>query len=147
MSYLAYVIICCAVTYLLLLGVGAFTRPAGTARFLGAFAQTLPAHFLELALRVAVGAALIIRSPAMHFAQGVAVFGWILVGTSVLIALMPWRLHQRFARWSVPLATRRMRFLGVGATVAGLVVLYALVAPKAGSEANEAQEQVSGLDG
>ncbi len=67
----------------------------------------------------------------MHFGVAFAGFGWILIASSVALAVIPWRLHQRFASWSVPQATRRMTLLGIGSTLAGLVVIAALVLPRA----------------
>jgi hypothetical protein len=60
-----------------------------------------------------------------------AAFGWVLIASSVVLTAIPWRLHQRFARWSVRQATRRMPWLGIGSLLAGAGVLAPLVLPHA----------------
>lgn len=120
-----------AALYLLALGAGAMVRPAIAKRFLGGFARTPRAHFVELAVRVVVGAALVRRAPDMAFSTGIALVGWTLIATSLALALVPWRVHQRFAAWSVPRATQHMNLIGIGSLVGGLVLAAALVLPSA----------------
>lgn len=117
--------------YLLALGGGAILRPRIAKQFLGGFARTPRAHFLELTLRLLAGAALVRSAPAMAFTAGIALFGWILIITSLVLALVPWHFHQRFAAWAVPLATQRMRLIGAGSLVGGLVLVAALLLPRA----------------
>ncbi len=50
-----------------------------------------------------------------------------MVATPLLLAVTPWRVHQRFAAWSVPRATRQMALMGVGAIVGGIVLGSALL--------------------
>lgn len=73
--------------------------------------------------------ALLVAAPAMRFAAGFRLGGWVLLATTLLLALLPWRLHRNFASWSVPIATRRMALVGVGALAAGGVLLAALLWP------------------
>lgn len=120
-----------ASAYLLVLGGGALLRPEIARRFLGGFASTPRAHFLELTLRVVAGAALVRSAPTMAFTQGIALFGWMLIATSLVLAVVPWRFHQRFAAWAVPQATQRMSLIGVGSLVGGLVLAAALLLPRA----------------
>ncbi len=117
--------------YLLALGGGALLRPTLAKQFLGGFARTPRAHFLELTLRVLAGAALVRSAPIMAFTAGIALFGWILIATSLVLAVVPWRYHQRFAAWAVPLATQRMHLIGVGSLVGGLLLVAALLLPRA----------------
>ena len=117
--------------YLLALGGGALVRPETAKRFLGGFASTRRAHFLELAIRVVAGAALVRSAPAMACTAGIALFGWILIATSLVLAIVPWRFHQRFAAWAVPQATQHMSLIGVGSLVGGLALGAALLLPRA----------------
>lgn len=116
--------------YLLALGVAAVVRPAVATRFLGGFATSPTTHFVELAVRVLAGSALVVAAPAMAGASIARAFGWILIGTSLLLALVPWRLHQRFAAWSVPQATRHLPLIGVSSFAAGVGLLAALWLPR-----------------
>jgi uncharacterized protein YjeT (DUF2065 family) len=119
--------------YLLVLGFGALVRPETAKRFLGSHASTLPLHLTELALRVLAGSAFVLSAPRTAVSTVFLVFGWVLIGTSLLLALLPWRLHQRFAAWSVPRATQHMRLIGVASIVGGIGVIAALfLQPAAG---------------
>ncbi len=113
-----------AALYLLTLGVATLVSPDRTRQFLSSFASSAFAHFLELSIRLILGAVLILYAPQMKFPILFQSFGWILVVTTVVLALLPWRWHSRFARWSVPLATRNMPLLALGSfAIAGAILL------------------------
>lgn len=118
-----------AALYLLALGGGALLRPETAKRFLGGFATTARIHFTELALRIVAGVAFVFSAPRMAFDQAIAVFGWMLVATSLALAIVPWRLHQRFAAWVIPQVTRQMPLIGVVSIVGGAILLVAVVLP------------------
>ncbi|HCT56408.1 MAG TPA: hypothetical protein DGD08_04255 [Gemmatimonas aurantiaca] len=117
--------------YLLLLGGGALVRPETAKRFLGRLATTQRLHFTELGLRVVAGAAFVLSAPQMTWARSIAVFGWVLVGTSILLALIPWRYHQRFAAWAVPQAMQHVALVGVASLVGGFGLIVLLLLPRA----------------
>lgn len=122
-------IVLAAAAYLVLLGASALWRPAIATRFLGGFATTQRLHFIELALRIVTGAAFIFSAPRLAHGNAVAVLGWVLVGTSIVLALVPWRLHQRFAAWSVPQALKFLPMIGVASLTGGLGLIAAVVLP------------------
>jgi hypothetical protein len=122
-------VVLAAALYLLTLGGGALIRPESTKRFLGGFATTPRIHFTELALRVLTGAALVATAPQMAFGQGIAIFGWMLIATSLVLGVVPWRQHQRFAAWAVPQATKQMALIGVASIFGGIFLLAALLLP------------------
>ncbi len=131
LSVISLTIVATAALYLIALGGAALVRPAVAQRFLGGFATTPRVHFTELALRVLAGAALVLRAPHMVGSPALLLFGWILIVTSLALALVPWRWHQRFAAWSVPQATQFMPVIGVASLVGGLGLLAALLLPRA----------------
>lgn len=118
-----------AAAYLVVLGGSALFRPALARRFLGGFATTPTLHFLELALRTAAGAAFIISGPRLALGAAVAVLGWVLIGTSLVLALVPWRVHRRFAAWSVPQALQYLPMIGVASLVGGVGLVTAVLLP------------------
>ncbi|MCC7001828.1 MAG: hypothetical protein IT357_06710 [Gemmatimonadaceae bacterium] len=125
----ALAIVVTAALYLLALGGSALVRPAVARRFLSGHATTQPLHFLELALRIVAGAAFVVSAPRLALGDAVAVLGWVLVGTSLVLALVPWRLHQRFAAWSVPQALEYLPLIGVASLAGGLGLIAAVVLP------------------
>jgi hypothetical protein len=119
--------------YLFALGATALTRPQIAERFLGGFASSIATHFTELALRVLAGAALVHAAPRMAGTPAVRAFGIILIGTSLALALIPWRVHRRFAAWSVPQAMPYLPLIGVASLAGGLCLIAAVLrAPAAG---------------
>jgi hypothetical protein len=113
--------------YLLALGLGAIVAPESTKRFLRGFASSARAHFTELFVRLVGGAAFIATASQMRFSAAWAIFGWILIGTTVVLLMAPWTWHRRFASWSVPLATRRMALFALAPLAGGVLVLYSLL--------------------
>jgi hypothetical protein len=113
--------------YLLCLGVASLAVPYRTRRFLGGFASSAGAHLGEVFVRFAMGAAFVVAAPRMRLTPAFALFGWLLIGTTAFLAMVPWRWHRRFALWSVPLATRRMALFGLAAVAGGVLVLYSLL--------------------
>jgi hypothetical protein len=105
-------------------------RPERAKRFLGTLAGTARLHFTEVALRLIAGAALVVSAPRMLLSSGISVFGWIVLFTSVGMALVPWRLHQRFATVAMPHVFRHLRVVGLVAVSGGFTLLAALVLPR-----------------
>jgi len=120
-----------AAGFLVVLGGSALVRPALAKQFLGGFATTRALHFLELALRSVIGGAFIVSAPRLAFGSAIAAFGWVLLATSLLLALLPWRLHQRFAAWSVPQALPYLPLIGIASLAGGFGLVAAVFLPRA----------------
>lgn len=127
MVLVAQIVVAVAALYLLALSGTAMVRPARAKRFLEAHASTARLHALELALRLVVGLAFVRAAPTMRGAEVVALGGWILVATTLGLAVTPWRVHRRFATWSVPMATRSMALVAIGALLGGVAIVAALL--------------------
>jgi hypothetical protein len=109
--------------YLVGLGIVALISPSKARMFLGGFAGSAFAHYLELCIRLVAGAAFLRRAPQMLFPGFFFVFGWILVITTVALFAVPWRLHRRFAEWGVPRATRYLKLIAFSSIAGGILVL------------------------
>lgn len=127
LSAVAFGLVMLAALFLCTLGLASIFRPDRTKDFLGAFASSARTHFTEIALRVLVGLALVHTAPRMQFASLLTMFGWLLIGTSAVLALVPWRWHRRFADWSLPRATRFMALFGGVSLIGGVLMLCALL--------------------
>jgi hypothetical protein len=112
--------------YFVALAAVAILLPSRAAVFLGGFAQTAPRHYLELLLRVIVGAAFVVQAPRMPFATVFAVFGWMLLLTTAGLAMLPWRWHRLFAEGAIPRMTRLLPIVGGVSLLLGLAILWAL---------------------
>lgn len=115
--------------YFVGLGVIAFSAPDRAGRFLLRFAETPFAHFLEMFLRLAMGAAFVIRAPLMLFPDAFKLFGWLLVVTTACLLVVPWRWHRRFAQRVVPQALRWLRLVAMVALTLGALVLFSAAWP------------------
>lgn len=137
------VVVVLAALYLVGLGIVALVAPTRAGRFLLGFAATWRLHALELALRLVVGAALVLHAPRMAFGAGFAAFGWLLVATTMAMLVVPWRWHQRFARRFVPQVLRHTAAIGLASLLLGLLLLAAALsghadrAPAPGRAASE----------
>jgi hypothetical protein len=116
-----------AAAFLLLQGAWALCRPQAVRSFLDGFASSAAAHFVELGVRIVVGVAFLGAAPRAALPDAFTAFGWLLLGTSLPLLLVPWRWHRRFARWAVPLATRWMPPYALGCLVAGVLILGGLL--------------------
>ena len=113
--------------YLLALGAASLLAPSRAANFLLGFAGTPFRHFLELALRLVVGSALILLAPRMYLSAAFNLAGWVLLATTACLLLIPWRWHHRFAQRTVPLAMQHLILVGCASLVCGGLVLAAVV--------------------
>jgi hypothetical protein len=111
--------------WLIALAIVAIAKPELAKRFLNGFASSASTHFLEVTLRIIVGVAFIACAPEMKFSLLFTIFGWMLIATSVVLMFIPWRLHRRFAEWSLPMATARMKLFGLVSLIGGATILAA----------------------
>jgi len=123
---LALAVVASAGLYFVALGVSAFVSPSRTRRFLLAFAGTPTKHYTELALRMLLGGAFVMSAPRLPLSGPFGLFGWVLVGTTLALVLVPWRWHHRFAQRAVPEALRFLPLLGVCSALLGVLVLWAV---------------------
>lgn len=125
-STVASFVVLLSACYLIVLASVAVAFPVKAKAFLGGFASTRSLHYLELAMRLLAGGALVIRSPLMAASSLIEVIGWVLIITTCVMLLVPWKWHQQFAAWSVPQATKRLPLLAVGSVTGGILLLLAL---------------------
>lgn len=122
---LAKLVVIAAALYLAGLGVAMLARPASASRFLMGHASSAPLHYLEVCARIGVGLAFLQNAPEMLLPGLFRILGWVLVGTSAMLLLVPWHWHRRVAERSVPQALRFTPLLGVVSFLMGTAVLLA----------------------
>ncbi|MGQ3051723.1 MAG: hypothetical protein ACT6S0_08060 [Roseateles sp.] len=109
--------------FLVCLGIAALLAPALARSFLSGFATTPTKHYMEMALRLLAGTALLVTASRMPFPLPFRVFGWVLVLTTLVLSVIPWRWHSRFAQRSVPQALRFLPFVAIASIAAGVALL------------------------
>ena len=112
--------------FFLILGLTALIRPSSARRFLLGFATSAPKHYFELATRFVVGGAMLLVAAHSLYPSALTGFGWLLIATTTVMALVPWRVHCRFAEASVPTALRFLPLIGISSLVLSGLLLWAL---------------------
>jgi hypothetical protein len=126
LSVAALGIVVLAGLFLLGLSVAAFSAPSRARGFLASFATTSAKHYMEMVLRTAVGGAFVIAAPSMAMSSVFPAFGWLLVGTSLVLCVLPWRLHLRFAARVIPALLRHLPWIGAVCFVGGATIVFAV---------------------
>jgi hypothetical protein len=122
---IAMTIVLGAGLYLVGLALALVSRPEPASRFLLGFAGSAGAHYAEMGIRGLAGWAFIRHAPGMVFPRVFSGFGWVLLVTTAVLLLLPWRWHRSFARKTVPPALERSGLMALGAAAAGALVLAA----------------------
>lgn len=113
--------------FLGVLGIVSLVAPARARGFLLGFAGSATKHYAELGIRLLVGAAFVVAAPQAPWSAALGLFGWVLLVTTAVLFLVPWRWHHRFARRAVPEALRFLPWVGVASLVFGALVLWAAI--------------------
>ncbi len=120
----AKIILVAIAVFFLLLGFISLVRPKHARRFLLGFAASASKHYAELFTRFVVGGAmLVVASHSTHSAV-LTVFGWLLIVTTAVMAIVPWRIHRRFAETAVPRALRFLPVIGIVSVALGGLLLW-----------------------
>jgi hypothetical protein len=125
LAWLSMIVLCAAGAYLVVLGVSALAFPARASRFLLGFAGSARLHYLELAIRLAIGGALLLRAPDMPLPGAWLAVAWVLIASTAILLLLPWRWHRAFAERTVPPVLRFMAPLGIASALLGLLLAAA----------------------
>jgi hypothetical protein len=114
--------------FLIGLAVVIATMPSLAERFLRSFASSARTHYTEQGLRLLVGAALINLANSMRYPELFTVFGWLIVGTTVGLLLIPWQWHHRFSMRVMPPVFQHMKLFALGALALAAFILYGVSA-------------------
>lgn len=126
LNIIASAVIVLASLYLLWLAALALAAPARARGFLRDFASSARAHYLELSLRLIIGASFLLQAPQMRYPELFNFAGWLLIITTLPLLAMPWRWHRRIAERAVPFATSYLWLFGMASAVLGAFVLVSL---------------------
>ncbi len=126
LNILAMLVVALTGLYFLSLAAVSFAAPARASGFLMGFASSAAAHYAELTTRVVVGSAFIVLAPFVPLPATFAVFGWVLVGTTAVLFLVPWQWHRKFAVRAVPQALRHLPLVALASLLLGVFVLWSV---------------------
>lgn len=100
--------------------------PSKAEKFLSAFASSAKTHFLEMGFRLIVGVGLIFFAAEMRFPTFFSLFGWVMIFTTVILMLMPWRIHQKFSQMSVPPIILHLKLFAFASFLFGVFIFFSL---------------------
>jgi hypothetical protein len=122
---IAQIIVLLSALFLFILACLSLFIPRHAVRFLGGFASSAKAHYLEMILRLIVGAAFVINAPFMLHTKVFMIFGWLLVGSTVILVLLPWRWHQLFGQIIASPVIGKTWLIGIGSLLLSVVIFFA----------------------
>jgi hypothetical protein len=128
MSRVAAVVVVGFGLFLIVFTCVAFAKPAIAERFLMRFASSARTHYVEQILRLLIGAALVVLSPAMWQPTMFWLVGWAVVVSSTALMCVPWQWHHRFGERMLPIVVRHLRLYAVGSLAFGALLLYGVFA-------------------
>jgi len=105
-----------------------FAKPVMAEGFLMRFASSARTHYTEQALRLLIGAALVVLSPSMWQPNVFWLVGWAIVVSSAALMCVPWQWHHRLGERVLPIVARHLRLYAVGSLAFGALVLYGVFA-------------------
>ena len=112
--------------FLITLGVAAFVKPGLFGGFLSGFAQSAQVHFLEMAVRLLLGTSFLFCARTVYYGMAFQVLGWMLLLTTGVLVLIPWKIHQQFARRVVPPALKYTPLIGSTSIGVGILLVLGL---------------------
>ncbi|HKP68420.1 MAG TPA: hypothetical protein VJV05_03985 [Pyrinomonadaceae bacterium] len=123
----AFTILILVGIYFLVLGMACIFARSIAKHFLLGFAGSAFKHYLEMTLRMIVGIAMVIQAPHLHYAAAFTVFGWMLIGTTAVLLVIPWQWHRRFAEKVLPKVAGSLPLVGVVSIVMGSFLMFCLI--------------------
>jgi hypothetical protein len=122
---IAQILVLLSALFLFFLACLSLFTPKHAVRFLGGFASSAKAHYLEMIVRLIVGAAFVINAPTMLYSKVFMVFGWLLVGSTVILILLPWRWHQVFGQKIASPVIGKTWLIGIGSLLLSAAIFFA----------------------
>lgn len=102
------------------------TTPSHAETFLRGFASSALTHYTEQGIRLVVGAAIVTFASSMRYPELFKLFGWLIIGSTAALLLIPWQWHNKFASLVMPPVFRSMRLFALGAFALGVFILYSV---------------------
>jgi hypothetical protein len=128
MSVVAAIVVVAFGLFLIAFTGVAFAKPAMARGFLGRFASSARAHYVEQVFRLLIGAALVVLSPAMWQPAMFRLVGWAIVVSSLALLCIPWQWHHRLGELLRPMLLRYLWLYLAGAFAFGMLLLYGVFA-------------------
>lgn len=121
---IALTIVLLSALFLFILACLSLFTPRHAVRFLGGFASSAKTHYFEMIVRLIVGTAFVIYSPSMLFTKVFLIFGWVIVGSTIILLLLPWRWHHLFGQRFASPVFQHVWIIGIGSFILSAFILF-----------------------
>ena len=125
LQHTAMAIVLLSAIFLIILACLSLFTPKHAIRFLGGFASSAKTHYLEMIIRLIVGTAFIINAQNMLYSKVFLIFGWLLVGSTAILILLPWRWHNLFGQKIASPVIQQAWLIGIGSFLLGSFIAFA----------------------
>lgn len=68
-------------------------------------------------------------SKSMLYTQFFELFAWIIIISTIVLIVIPWRWHNRLGKSVIPLTIKNLKFYAISASIFGVFILYCVIRP------------------
>ncbi|WP_296621056.1 hypothetical protein [Marivirga sp.] len=91
--------------FLISVGLLMLLSPANAREYLRKAGSTNLINYSEITIRIIPAAGLILYSELSKYPEIFRIFGWFMIGTSLVLYLVPRRIHHKYALWCADILT------------------------------------------
>jgi hypothetical protein len=101
--------------------------PRRALRALAAMGGTRTVHFGEMAIRTLAGLALVLAAATSRFPSVIALIGWFLIASALILTILPRRWHAAYSTcWAQRIPVTAVRLVAPLSMVAGGLLIWSL---------------------
>ncbi len=114
--------------FLVLTGVLMFWKPQKAREFLRKAGSTNLINYTEITIRMIPAAGLIVCSELSKYPEVFSILGWFMIATSLILYLVPRRIHHNYALWCAEILTPNyIRYISPLSVLFGCFILYSIL--------------------
>jgi hypothetical protein len=121
---IAQILVLLSALFLFILACLSLFTPRHAVQFLNGFASSAKTHYLEMVIRLIVGAAFVINAPNMLYCKVFMIFGWLIVVSTVILILLPWRWHQLFGQKVASPVFQHVWIIGIASFILSVFIFF-----------------------
>ena len=115
--------------YLIFLFIMVLFKKEKAINFFSSFASSAKTHYIEQTLRMLAGIGVFFYSEKMIYPIIFKYFSYLLICVSVLLFLTPWKLHNKYGEWAIPLTIKYIFVYALFAFILGTFIVFCSVKP------------------
>lgn len=100
-------------------------------KYFSSFASSQKAHLTEQLFRFVFGIAIFDYSDKMLYSNFYYSFGLIIIITTLILTIVPWKWHHEIGKKAIPLTLKYLNLYSFSAFIFGLFILFCVLQPLA----------------